>query len=455
MSADCVITGTRIVRPDGVGPGCVIIRAGVITEVGETLEPQTDIPRRAWVDAGDAVVIPGAVDTHVHFNDPGRAAWEGFDTGTKAAAAGGITTIVDMPLNSIPATTTVEALDAKRDAARGRCWVDYGFWGGVVPGNTSDLEGLIDAGALGFKCFLTPSGVDEFDNAGEADLRAAAPIIARLGVPLLVHAEDPVVVARAPHIPEGSERSYAAYLATRPREAEHRAIEMIIRLAEEFGFRSHIVHLASADAIDMLRAARERGVPISVETCPHYLSFASEDLADGQTQFKCAPPIRELENRERLWEGLREGVIDLVASDHSPSPPAGKCMDTGDFARAWGGIASVQVSVPAVWTGASQRGFTLVDLARWMCEHPAHLAGLGHRKGKLAPGYDGDLVIWRPEAHFVVRGASLRHRHSVTAYEGLALRGVVDRTIIRGVDVYRAGRFPEEPLGQWIRRAPA
>lgn len=446
-AADLIIFGRRIVLPGGVRPGCIHIRSGVIQAI-------TDAPdashRAGLIDAGDSVVMPGVIDTHVHINDPGRAHWEGFVTATRAAAAGGITTLIDMPLNSIPATTTVEALQAKRRAAEGRCHVDVGTWGGVVPGNALHLEPLRRAGVFGFKCFLAPSGVDEFEHTTESDLRAAAPILARLGVPLLVHAEDPAMLAVAPSIPAGKERAYAAYAATRPPEAEVRAIETIIRLVDEFGFRAHIVHLAAPEAVGILRSARSRGLPITVETCPHYLNFAAEEIPDGATLFKCAPPIRGRGNREALWQALRDSEIDLIASDHSPSPPEGKHADTGDFGRAWGGIASLQVSLPAAWTATAARGLALADLTRWMCGQPAHLAGLHERKGRIAPGYDADLVIWNPEATFTVNARALHHRHAVSAYDGMTLRGVVERTILRGVEVYSRGHFAITPAGRWI-----
>ncbi|MBL8745830.1 MAG: allantoinase AllB [Phycisphaerae bacterium] len=437
MADELILRGTRILTPNGISPGDIIIREGRIDQL-LPFNSATNITR--LIDAADHLVMPGVIDTHVHINDPGREDWEGFETGTRAAAAGGITTIVDMPLNSIPATTTVAALETKRRAAQGRLAADVGFWAGLVPANARDLEPLAREGVLGFKCFMVPSGVAEFDHVTERDLREAAPILARLGLPLLVHAEHPAALAEAPTIIPGRERRYASHLASRPRAAEQRAIEQIIRLVDEFRVHAHIVHLSSADAIPALRAARRRGLPITVETCPHYLTFAAEDIPDGATQFKCAPPIRERENRERLWTALREGDIDLVASDHSPSPPSGKCLDTGDFARAWGGIASIQVSLAATWTAAASRGCTQNDLARWMCEAPARLAGLTTRKGRIAEGYDADLVIWNPDEEFVVRAKDLRHKHPLTAYEGISLRGTVERTILRGQTVFERGK---------------
>lgn len=430
------IGSSRIVTPHGVRPGWVVCKGGMI----EGVRDQAGNVDRT-VDVADAVVMAGVVDTHVHINEPGRAEWEGFETATCAAAAGGVTTLVDMPLNSVPATTTVAGLAAKRRAAAEKCSVDVGLWGGVVPGNIDELPGLIDGGVLGLKCFLSPSGVDEFENAREADIRAAAPVLVAADLPLLVHAEDPTVLAQAPSIERGHEQSYAAYLSTRPAAAERRAIEMLIRVSEQTGLRVHVVHVADGDAIALIAAAKACGVAISAETCQHYLTFAAEDVPSGGTQFKCAPPIREREHRERLWQALKDGSLDLIASDHSPSPAAGKCLESGDFGAAWGGIASLQLGLAAAWTGASSRGFGLGEIARWLCAAPAQLAGLGARKGWIAPGYDADLVVWRPEGSFMVRGASLEHRHALTAYEGMTLRGIVESTFVRGVEVYRKGRI--------------
>jgi allantoinase len=448
--AELILRSRRVVEGGGMGPAAVHVRDGVITAVTAWEDVPAATPR---IDVGDAVLMPGLVDTHVHINEPGRTEWEGFETATRAAAAGGVTTLVDMPLNSIPATTSVIGLAAKLAAARGRVHVDVGFWGGVVPGNEEQLEPLWDAGALGFKCFLCPSGVDEFGHVTEADLRAALPVLARLGAPLLAHAELPEPLARAAlAVAELDPRSYAVYLASRPREAEQQAIELLVRLARETVAHVHVVHLADADALPLLRAARAEGLRMTVETCPHYLHFAAEEIADGATDHKCAPPIREAENRERLWDALGAGDIDLVATDHSPCPPQMKGLDTGDFLRAWGGIASLQLTLPVAWKGARERGYTPVHLAEWMCAAPARLAGLQGRKGAIAPGCDADFVVWRPEAELTVHPARLFHRHPVTPYAGATLPGVVDATYLRGRRIYDAGRFPSGPLGRTLSR---
>ncbi len=373
----------RVVTPSGIRAAAVLIAGETIVDV---IEPAAVPASYRIEDVGDRVVLPGLIDTHVHINEPGRTEWEGFVTATRAAAAGGITTLVDMPLNSSPVTTTAEALALKLEAARGKLSVDCGFYGGVVPGASGQVGPLIAAGVLGFKAFLCHSGIDEFPNATEADLRAVMPELARAGVPLLVHAE---LTGHSPIAAPATAfecRSYARHLASRPREWEHDAIRLMIELCREFRCHVHIVHLSSADALPMIARAREEGLPLTVETCPHYLTFAAEEIPDGDPRFKCAPPIRERENRERLWEGLRQGLIDTIGTDHSPAPPELKHLDTGDVFRAWGGIASLQLALPAVWTEARRRGFTFTDLARWMALRPAELVGLYGRKGAIAPG---------------------------------------------------------------------
>src|SRR5262245_16063575 len=378
--------------------------------------------------------------------------WEGFVTGTSAAAAGGITTLVDMPLNSIPATTTVTALQAKQRAAETVARVDYGFWGGVVPGNLDDLHPLLDAGALGFKCFLVPSGVEEFAHVGETDLRPAMHRLAARDAVLLAHAEVPGPIARA--TVHGDARTHATWLASRPEAAEIQAIELLLRLSSETGCRVHVVHLSAASALPLLERARKSGARLSVETCPHYLTFPAEAIPDGDTAFKCAPPLRDAANRERLWDGLARGIIDLVATDHSPSPPAMKHLDSGDFMAAWGGIASLELSLAVVWSGARRRGHTLDHVVHWLCDEPARLAGL-HRKGRIAPGFDADLVLFDPDARWTVDPLRLRQRHPVTPYAGMTLQGKVHQTFLRGTSIYENGRSSERPGGQWIGRPGA
>jgi allantoinase len=429
---DLVLRSSRVVLPGGVRPADVAVREGRIAAVGD----HGALAAAAVEDVGDAMLMPGVVDTHVHVNEPGRTEWEGFETATRAAAAGGVTTLVDMPLNSIPATTTVDGLRAKLAAAEGRCSVDVGFWGGVVPGNAGELRPLWEAGVLGFKCFLTHSGVDEFPNVTEADLRQAMPVLAELGAPL-----ERAVAGCA----ELDPRSHATWLRSRPAQAETEAIALMIRLCREFGTRVHIVHLAAAEALPLLRAARAEGLPVTVETAPHDLHFAAEEIADGATAFKCAPPIRDAANRERLWEALAAGAIDLVATDHSPCPPALKGLEAGDFFAAWGGIASLQLGLSVTWSGARHHGIGPERMAEWMSAAPSRMAGLEGRKGAIAPGRDADLVVWEPEAEFRVWAEALHHRHPVSPYVGGVFSGVVRATYVRGVRVYYGGRFTADP----------
>jgi allantoinase len=448
--ASHLIRSQRVVLPDGVRPAEIRVENGKITSIAPLGTEGTVRTSRTLIDAGNAVVMPGLVDTHVHINDPGRADWEGFETATLSAAAGGVTTLVDMPLNSIPATTTVAALEAKRRAADRRCHVDVGFWGGVVPGNAGEIEPLACAGVLGFKCFLSPSGVDEFAHVSEADLREAMPIVAKTGLPLLVHAEMPAFLRE----PDGAadRKCYATWLDCRPATAEQAAIDLLIELSANTSARVHIVHLASADALASIAGARARGLPVTVETCPHYLTFAAEDVADGDTALKCAPPIREGEHRERLWGALADGLIDLVATDHSPAPAAMKHIDDGDFVAAWGGIASLQIALPVVWTGAAARRIPLHRLSEWMSAAPARLAGLGGRKGAIAPGHDADFVIFDPDREMIVDSSRLYHRHPVTPYDGARLRGVVMATMLGGEIVFDHGECIGRPVGRAISR---
>lgn len=434
------IRSARIVTHDGERAGVVVVRDGRIDAI--TPDAPKSVPLR---DLGFLAILPGVVDTHVHVNEPGRTEWEGFETATRAAAAGGVTTIVDMPLNSIPVTTTVKALNVKRAAARGRIHVDCAFWGGVVPGNAADLSALVTAGARGAKAFLVHSGIDEFPASDRETLRAAMIALKAAGAPLLAHAELMGACCAAPlAAPE-----YRDYLASRPRAWENDAIRMLVSLCRETGCRTHVVHLSSSDAIEIVAAARAEGLPFTVETCPHYLTFAAESIPARSPAFKCAPPIRERDNRERLWQGLRDGVIDMVVSDHSPSTPDLKASEGGDFMAAWGGISSVQFSLPAVWTGARARGLELQDVARWMSERPAGLAGLSGRKGQLTSGMDADLVIFDPLARFTVEAGGVLHRHPLTPYLGTELTGVVLETYVRGHKVYDHGSF-SRPHGELL-----
>jgi allantoinase len=394
----------------------------------------------------DAVVLPGLVDSHVHICEPGNSEWEGFTTATRAAAAGGITTLVDMPLDSVPSTVNVSALQAKRDAANGRCQVDVGFWGGVIPGNLGELAPLHEAGVLGFKCFLADSGSDEFPPVTADQMTEALGLLRGFGSALLVHAEDAEATAA---IGEVSSRRYADYLAVRPRGLENLAIAKVIEAARTTGGHAHIVHVSSSDALPMIASARRENVPVTAESCPHYLALTAEEITDGGTAFKSSPPIREAANRELLWNGLRDGVLDMVVSDHSPCTPAMKELGGGDFGAAWGGISSLQLGLPVVWTHARERGFALTDVARWMAERPAKLAGLP-RKGRIAPGCDADLCVFAPEESFVVEPARLHHRHAVTPYAGHRLKGRVRSTFLRGELT-----DPEHPGGRLLASGDA
>ncbi len=430
---DLVFRARRIVTPAGERAGAVGVRDGRIVAVEASLEA----PRVIEL-ADDEVLLPGLVDTHVHVNDPGRAEWEGFDTATAAAAAGGVTTIVDMPLNSVPPTIDVGALEVKRAAARGRVHVDVGFWGGAVPGNLDQLRPLHEAGVFGVKCFLLDSGVAEFGHLDPAQLAD----VLSTGVLTIVHAEDAGAIGAA------HGRRYADFLASRPRRAENDAIAVVIDAARRTGGRAHIVHLSSSDAIPLVAAARRDGVRITAETCPHYLTLTASEIPDGATEFKCCPPIREAANQELLWQALADGVIDCVVSDHSPCTADLKRFDTGDFGQAWGGIAGLQLGLPAVWTAARSRGVPLAEVVRWMSAAPASLVGLTH-KGAIEAGRDADLAVFAPDEEFTVDAAALRHRNPVSAYHGRTLTGVVRSTWLRGAEVTGT------PRGRLLERGSA
>ena len=441
-----IIRGRRVVLPDTIAPRSVHIREERIVFVGDYDDV---VAGCEIVDAGEeSLVMPGLVDTHVHINAPGRTEWEGFRSATLAAAAGGVTTVIDMPLNSVPPTTTLAGFKVKLETARDECFVDVGFWGGVVPGNTAELAPMFVAGVVGFKCFLVPSGVEEFEHVTEEHLREAMPELTRLGALLIVHAELPGSIRG-----DGDRAGdYRTFLESRPRVAENEAVDLMIRLSREFGTRVHIVHLSSAEAIPLLRGAQATGVEITAETCPHYLHLAAEDVPEGATEFKCCPPIRERDNREELWDGLKDGTIGLIVSDHSPCPGEMKLRESGDFMKAWGGIASLQLRLPVVWTEARRRGFSLLDVTRWLCANPARQVSLAPQKGSIVVGSDADFVIWNPDEPFIVDAASLHHRHKLTPYAGEVLSGVVHKTFLRGRKLYDSGHFIDLPRGHMLLR---
>jgi allantoinase len=441
---DLVVRSRQTVLPEGTRPAAVAVSGPAIAAIAGYVEP---LAAARDVDLGNLALLPGLVDTHVHVNEPGRTEWEGFTTATRAAAAGGVTTICDMPLNSLPPTVSVAALADKRAAAASQCWVDVAFWGGAVPGNRDQLRPLHQAGVAGFKCFLIDSGVPEFAPLGAADLRSVLGSLAALDALLIVHAEDGAEVKAA------SGRDFGSFVASRPPVAERRAIEKVIGATAATGARAHIVHLSAAECVAMIAGAQAAGIRLTAETCPHYLYFAAEQVPDGATEFKCCPPIRNAVNREALWRGLEAGVIDCVVSDHSPCPPELKASASGDFGAAWGGIASLQLGLSVVWTVARRRGRTLDDVARWMATAPARLAGLP-AKGSLAVGCDADLVAFDPAETYVVDPARLLHRHPVTPYAGLTLTGRVRQAWLRGTALLDPeSRAPDgEPGGRLLNR---
>jgi allantoinase len=439
----------RIVTSEGTRPGALLIEGEKIRAICS----HSEIPADATIhDHTHHTILPGLVDTHVHINEPGRTEWEGFRTATRAAAAGGYTTLIDMPLNCLPETTTVAALEQKRAAAQNKCFVDWAPWGGAVADNQSHILPLARAGVLGYKCFLIYPGCDGFTMIDQQQLEAALPHIAESGLPLLVHAElaGPIDAA-APSLINNDWRSYKTYLASRPDEAELQAIRLMIRLCRQYKLHLHIVHLSTAQALDDLQKARAEGLPITVETCPHYLHFTAEEIPDGSTLHKCAPPIRASTNREQLWQALRDNIIDMIVTDHSPCPPEMKRTDTGRFDQAWGGIASLSLALSIIHTEASRRGFTLDHIARWMSQAPASLAGLSHKAGVLAPNREANFVIFDTESSYTVTPEKLHYRHPISPYLNETLRGEVQSTWLRGQPVYRNSNFAENPHGREVK----
>ncbi|GAB3856198.1 allantoinase AllB [Hymenobacter terrigena] len=436
----------RVVTPEGERAATLLLENGRISAV---LAHDADVAGATLVDVGSHAVLPGVIDPHVHINEPGRTDWEGFDTATRAALAGGLTALVDMPLNSAPVTTSVANLELKKAATRGQLHTNVGFWGGVVPGNADEIEPLIAAGVLGFKAFLTHSGIDDFPNATEDDLRRVMPMLARHKLPLLVHCE---LSEDNDDWKKNDHRSYPNYLASRPKKWEDDAVAMMIRLCEEFNCPVHIVHLSSADSIAPIAAAKAKGLPLTVETGQHYLYFNAEDIADGQTQFKCAPPIREKANNDQLWAALQSGIIDFVATDHSPAPPDLKQLENGDFTTAWGGIASLQFALPVLWTAARRRGASLSDIVKWLSTNPAKLAGQSAKKGRIAPGFDADLIVFDPEKTFIVSEELILHKHKVSPYICQELAGVVELTFLKGEQVFQRPNFTHLNHGEFLTR---
>ncbi|XP_044526835.1 allantoinase, mitochondrial-like [Gracilinanus agilis] len=447
-----VIRSSRVVVDDAVVPAEIVIDGGRIAEilpVGSTVPSQGE----KVLDVGHLVVMPGIVDSHVHINEPGRTAWEGFHSATRAAAAGGITTLVDMPLNCQPPTTTLSNLYTKLQAARRQCHVDVAFWGGLIPGNAAELKPMMKAGVPGFKCFLIDSGVEEFPNVGIKDLHVAMRELQGTDCVLLFHAEEDVDLEKSGlgsggGGPEPSE--YRTFLASRPDAMEVEAIRTVSELCLQYKVRCHIVHLSTARALPIIREARRKGAPLTVETTHHYLSLAAQHVPPGGTQYKCCPPIRSKHNQDQLWKALQDGNIDLVISDHSPCTADLKHLESGDFLQAWGGISSLQLGLPLFWTSARHRGFSLHDVVKFMCKNPAKLSGLEAQKGSLRPGQDADLVIWDPEKEFEVKESMIQHKNKLTPYLGFRLHGEVFATVVHGNLVYLNGEFSPVPQGNLL-----
>lgn len=426
------IFSERTILPDQIIPATVFIENGKISAIhrGKKSDSKTRL-----VNVGNSVLMPGIIDTHVHINEPGRTEWEGFKTATKAAAAGGITTLVDMPLNSTPVTITENAYKQKMQAAKNKCDVNVFFWGGVVPGNAHSISDILNTGVLGVKVFLTHSGIDDFPNVTENDLDKTMPLIAKSGKPLLVHCElnQPNKEAELLKL---HPTSYQAWLKSRPKEWENKAVKLMIELCGKYNCPVHIVHLSSAEALPFIRAAKEKGLPITVETCPHYLYFNTENIPDANTLFKCAPPIREKANNQKLFEALKSGLIDFVASDHSPAIPDIKELDSGNLLKAWGGIAGLQFSLPVIWTMAKTNNLTLENIKKWLCENPAKLIKKSDIKGRISIGFDADIVVWDPEQKFTITQNMIQFRHKISPYIGEEVFGKVQKTFVGGRCVY-------------------
>lgn len=445
---DLALHSTKMLIGSAFIDATLFIKDGVIINIVEGNIASNDFPIE---DVGDLVVMPGLIDSHVHINEPGRTEWEGFETMTKAAIAGGITTLVDMPLNSSPVTITAKTFNDKIEASKGKLYCNCGFWGGIVPANADKLEELINAGVLGIKAFLTHSGIDEFPNVTWEDLRKGLATMAKHNIPLLAHAEIDEHHEGITHF-ENNPSDYMAYLNSRPKAWEDKAVEMMIALCEEFKSPIHIVHLSSADSLKQIKDARDKALPLTVETCPQYLYFCAEEIPDGNTLFKCAPPIREKENNEKLWEAIKTGLIDFVVTDHSPATPDLKKIDSGNLKEAWGGIASIQFSLPVVWTAGQKRNLELNKLASLMSANVAKFIGFGNTKGQLKIGYDADIVVWNPEENFTVKSNDIHYRHKISPYVGEKLKGVVKQTYIGGKKVFENGNFLSLPQGKVLYR---
>lgn len=441
---DFGLHSTRILTGSGFQDATLLIKDGIILEIVAGKINPSDFPIE---DVGDFVIMPGIIDSHVHVNEPGRTEWEGFETITKAAIAGGITTLVDMPLNASPVTTSAKALQEKIRSTEGKLYCNCGFWGGIVPDNLDKLEELIQAGVLGIKTFLTHSGIDDFPNVTVSDLKTGMQIIAKYNVPLLAHAE---LDEMHPGISvfEKNPTNYQAYLDSRPKIWEDKAVELMIGLCEEYNCKVHIVHLSSASSIEQIKIAKDKGLPLTVETCPQYLYFCAEEIPDGNTLFKCAPPIRERENNEKLWEAIKDGTIDFIVTDHSPATPELKKVESGNLKEAWGGIASIQFSLPIIWTAAKKRGLNVNEIATLMSSAIAQFIGYGNTKGQIKKGYDADIVVWDPEQKFTVKKEDIQYRHKISPYIGEELFGVVKQTYVGGKKVYENGNFISLPQGK-------